>query len=145
MHATVDVNSGSLMLTIQFATGTLNPQSTRLTIELDTDQDAFTGNRAAGPLGVDYVLDMYAASQTAILQATPTTCSSGGQCYTQVGTASLTVGADTMLTTVPLAMLGNASGRMNLRVGSYVFPPPTTPTPMADWMPDINLAPAHVP
>ena len=33
-----------------------------------------------------------------------------------------------MLTTVPLAMLGSASGRMNFRVGTYVFSTPTSPT-----------------
>ena len=145
VHGTFDVSSGNITFTIQFAAGTLNSQSTRVTVELDTDQDASTGNRVAGPLGVDYSLDLYAASQTTISRATPSTCSSGGQCYTTVGTASLTLGTDTMTATVPLATLGNASGRMNFRVGSYVFPSPVTPTPSADWMPDITLPPAHVP
>jgi hypothetical protein len=62
-----------------------------------------------------------------------------------VGTAPLTLSTDTMTATVPLATLGNANGRMNFRVGSYVFPSPVTPTPSADWMPDITLPPAHVP
>src|SRR5579872_5522708 len=57
VHGTVDVSSGNVAVTIQFAPGTLNPQSTRVSVELDTDQDASTGNRVAGPLGVDYVLD----------------------------------------------------------------------------------------
>ena len=144
MHGAVDVNSGNIAFTIQFATGTLNVQSTRMTIELDTDQDSSTGNRVAGPLGVDYLLDVY-AGQAVISRATPATCSNGGPCYAQVGTSSLTVGTDTMMATVPLAMLGSASGRMNFRVGTYVFPPTTTPTPSTDWMPDINLPPAHVP
>jgi len=149
-HGTVDVRNGNITFTIQFAPGTLDPQSTRVTVELDTDQDASTGNRVAGPLGVDYTLDLYAASQTTIAQATPFTCSSGGSCYTTVGSASLSLGTDTMTATVPLATLGNASGRMNFRVltyvfpSPYVFPPPVTPT-AADWMPDITLPSAHVP
>jgi hypothetical protein len=145
IHGTVDVSSGNITFTIQFAPGTLNPQSTRVSVELDTDQSASTGNGVAGPLGVDYTLDLYAASQTTISGATPSTCSSGGPCYTTVGTASLTLGMDTMTTTVPLATLGNASGRMNFRIGTYLFPPPVTPTPSADWMPDITLPPVHVP
>jgi hypothetical protein len=145
VHGTVDVSSGNITVTIQFAPGTLNPQSTRVSVELDTDQDASTGNRVAGPLGVDYALDLYAASQTTISRATPPTCSSEGQCYTTVGTASLSLGTDTITATVPLATLGNASGRMNFRVGTYVFPSPVTPTPSADWMPDLALPPAHVP
>jgi hypothetical protein len=137
--------SGNITFTIQFAPGTLNPQSTRVSVELDTDQSASTGNGVAGPLGVDYALDLYASSQTTISRATPSTCSTGGPCYTTVGTASLTLGMDTMTATVPLATLGNASGRINFRVGTYVFPSPVTPTPSADWMPDITLPPAHVP
>ena len=145
VHGAVDVTSGNLTLIIQFAPGTLNAQSTRVTVELDTDQDASTGNRVAGPLGIDYVLDLYAASQTTVSRATPSTCSSGNQCYAAVGTASLSLGSDTMTVMVPLTTLGNASGRMSLRVGTYVFPSPVTPTPTADWMPDITLPPAHIP
>ncbi len=145
VRGTVDVSSGNITLTIQFAAGTLNPQTTRVAVELDSDQDPSTGNRVAGPLGVDYLLDLYAASQTTISRATPSTCASGGQCYTPIGTASLTLGPDTMTATVPLPTLGTASGRMNFRVGTYVFPSPTTPTTSGDWMPDITLPPAHVP
>ena len=57
VHGTADVSSGNIVFTIQFAPGTLNLQSTRVTVELDTDQDLSTGNRVAGPLGVDYSLD----------------------------------------------------------------------------------------
>jgi len=46
---------------------------------------------------------------------------------------------------VPLAMLGNASGRFNYRVFAYASPQSTTPTVVADVMPDITLPPAHVP
>ena len=135
-----------MTVTIQFAPGTMNPQATRLTIELDTDQNASTGIRGASGVGIDYVVDLWASrtNQTLVQQAMPATCASGGICYADVGTASVTLGADTMSTTVPLAMLGNASGRMNLRVFAYGSPQ-STPTVVADVMPDIALPPAHVP
>ena len=147
VHGTVDVANGHVTFAIQFASGTMNPQTTRLTIELDTDQNASTGITGASGLGIDYVLDLWASrpTQTLVQQATPMACSSGGMCYTDVGTASVTLGADAMSTTVPLAMLGNASGRMNFRVFAYASPQSTTPTVVADVMPDIALPPAHVP
>ncbi len=125
----------------------MNPQTTRLTIELDTDQNSSTGITGASGVGIDYVLDLWASRspQALVQRATPTTCANGAMCYTDVGTASVTVGTDTMSTTVPLAMLGNASGRMNFRVFAYASPQSTTPTVTADVMPDIALPPAHVP
>jgi hypothetical protein len=146
VHGTVDVIGGSITFTIQFAPGTLDRQTTRLTIELDTDQNPSTGITGASGLGIDYILDMWAArtTQTLIQQAMPTTCSSGGVCYMDVGTASLSLGTDSMAATVPLATLGSASGRVNYRVFAYASQS-TTPTVVADVMPDINLSPAHVP
>ena len=146
VHGTVDVSNGNATITIQFASGTMNPQTTRLTIELDTDQNASTGIMGASGVGIDYVLDLWASrtNQTLVQQAMPTTCANGGLCYTDVGTASVTLGADTMSTTVSLAMLGNASGRMNFRVFTYGSPQ-GTPIVVADVMPDIALPPAHVP
>src|SRR5216110_477571 len=43
MHGTVDVGGGNVTLAIQFAPGTLDRATTRLTIELDTDQNPATG------------------------------------------------------------------------------------------------------
>ena len=147
VHGTVDVGGGNVTLAIQFAPGALDRATTRLTIELDTDQNPATGNLVAGPIGIDYVVDVWAARTppTLIQQATPTTCATGGACYVQVGTTSPSVGVDSITTTVPLAMLGNASGRLNYRVFAYGSPQPTTPTVTADVMPDITLPPAHVP
>ena len=147
VRGTVDVIGGSITFTVQFAPGTLDRQTTRLTIELDTDQNPSTGITGASGLGIDYVLDIWAArtTQALIQQAMPTTCFSGGVCYTDVGTASLSLGTDSMAATVPLAALGNASGRLNYRVFAYASPQSTTPTVTADVMPDINLPPTHVP
>ena len=145
VHATVDVRNGSVMVTIQFASGTFDRQSTRLTIELDTDQNPGTGIVAAG-LGIDYILDEWVlTNQTRVQQATPAECAGGGSCYADVGAVALSFGADSMTATVPLTMLGNASGRLNYRVFAYASPRSTTTTAIADVMPDINLPAARVP
>jgi hypothetical protein len=145
IHGTVDVSGGVLTVTIQFAPGTLNRASTLLTIQLDTDQNPSTGIPAANGIGIDYVLSLYGPTSTIVQQATPSTCAAGGTCYTQVGTASLSIGTDTMATTIPLSMLGNANGRLNYRVFAAVPQPAPTPTITTDVMPDIALPPAHVP
>ncbi len=108
----------------------MNPQTTRLTIELDTDQNSSTGITGASGLGIDYIIDLCASrpNQTLVQQAMPMTCSAGGTCYDDVGTASLILGADTMSATLWLAMLWNATGRMNFhgREGSRPQASPQT-------------------
>jgi hypothetical protein len=146
VHGTVDVSSGAVTFTIQFASGTFDRQSTRLSIELDTDQNPATGIVGAAGLGIDYLLDVWApANQTKVQQAVPAACAAGGSCYSDVGAVALSFGADSMAATVPLALLGNASGRLNYRVFAYFSPQSTTPSAVADVMPDISLAAAHVP
>ena len=140
IHGTVDVGAGNLTVTMQFAPGTLGP-STVLTILLDTDQNPATGIAATG-YGIDYDVSLYASTEAFILRANPSSCASGGDCYTQAGTASINLGTDTMATTIPLSMLGNASGRLTYRVLAGVAANPTMTT---DFMPDITLPPAHVP
>lgn len=146
IHGTADVSGGNVTFVFQFASGTLDPQSTRLTVQLDTDQNIGTGITGTSGLGIDYVLDMWSRNnnQTQIQLATPALCAADGPCYSTVGVSTLTFGADTMTTTVPLTMLGNASGRFNYRVVAYVSPQPI-PITVADVMPDLTLAPAHVP
>jgi hypothetical protein len=147
IHATVDVAGGNVTFGIQFAPGALDPQTTRVTIELDTDQNLSTGIAGAGPMGIDYIVDMWAPQTpgTLVQQAAPTACAAGGACYVTVGTALLNVGSDGATTTVPLGMIGNASGRLNYRILAYGLPQQTTPTITADVMPNISLPPAHVP
>jgi hypothetical protein len=147
VHGTVDVAGGSVTFTIQFASGTMSAQTTRLTIQLDTDQNPSTGINGGNGVGIDYVVDVWAArvQQTLVQQAQPASCAGGSTCYTDVGTVSATLGTDTMATTVPLAMLGNTSGRITYRVFAYASPQPTAPTVIADVMPDFTQPAAHVP
>ena len=145
-NVTVDVTGGNATFTLQFAPGTLDLQSTIAVIQLYTDQNAATGITAVGPLGIDYNIDLITrTNQLVVSQATPATCASAGQCYSQIGSLSLFAAGSTLTASVPLTMLGNASGRMNVRMFAYNFPQQTTPTVVADYMPDTTLAPAHVP
>ena len=141
---TVDVSDGALTIVLRFAPGTLDGQTTRVAVDLDTDQNASTGNVSVG-MGIDYSLDVFPrTNQTKVTQATPATCVSGGTCFTEIGAGTLTVGTDTLTATVPLSMLGGASGRMNVRINAYYFQS-GPPTAVGDWMPDNSLAAAHVP
>jgi hypothetical protein len=145
VHGTVDVAGGSVTFNIQFAAGTFDRQSTRVSIELDIDQSSATGIGGAG-LGIDYVLDMWApTNQAKVQQAMPAACAAGGPCYGDTASVALTFGVDSMTASVPLGLLGNASGRLNYRVFAYLSPQTTTPITVADVMPDINLAAAHAP
>jgi hypothetical protein len=140
IHGTLDVGGGNLTVTVQFAPGTLSP-STVVTILLDTDQNPATGFNDTG-YGIDYGVSLNASTAAFIQRAIPSSCASGGNCYTYVGTASISLGTDTMATTIPLSILGNADGRLGYRVFAGV---PATPTIWTDVMPDMSLPPAHVP
>ena len=140
IHGSVDVGGGNLRVTFQFAPGTLSP-STVATILLDTDQNAATGFNDTG-YGIDYGVSLYASTAAFIQKANPSSCASGGNCYTYVGTASVSLGTDTMATTIPLSMLGNADGRLSYRVFAGA---PANATITTDVMPDMTLPAAHVP
>jgi hypothetical protein len=147
VHGTLDVAGGNLTVTIQFAPGTLDRQTTRLTVELDTDLNPSTGIPAGQGLGIDYVLDMWASpTQTVIEKAIPTgACTPSNPCYTTVGQASLSLTADGMQAVVPLSLLGNANGALAFRVFAYGFPQLAGGVTMiSDVMPDLTLPPGRV-
>src|SRR5215471_14532528 len=71
VHGTIDVSNGSITIAVRFAAGAFDPSTVRLTVQLDTDQNASTGIRT-GSLGIEYVIDMFAPSgQAAVLKAVP--------------------------------------------------------------------------
>jgi hypothetical protein len=149
IRGTVDVSGGTIVFTVQLAPGTLDPLTTRVGIPLDTDQVAATGINAWG-IGVDYLVDLWAPTKQAMIEkSVPTgTGTPSNPYYVNVGVAPVSVVADGMTVTVPLALLGNASGRLNFRMFAYPLAsgsPVTTPTTVADVIPDINLPAAHVP
>ena len=146
VRGTIDVSGGNIAVTIRFAPGTFDRATSRVTIELDTDQNPSTGLRTSG-LGVDWGLDLWAAtSQAAVLQATPETCPQD-PCYRQTSTTPLNIIADGMAVTMPLSTFGSVDGRLSFRAFAYPSRPAasslaTFPT---DIMPDIAAAPGRVP
>jgi hypothetical protein len=140
IRGTLDVSGGLLKVTLQFAPGTLS-QSTVATILLDTDQNPATGYNDTG-YGIDYGVSLYASTQAFVQKANPSSCAGGSNCYTPVGTASISLGTDTLATTIPLSTLGNADGRLSYRVFAGA---PANATNTTDVMPDMTLPPARVP
>ena len=145
VHGTIDVSNGTLMISVKFAPGAFDPATSRLTVQLDTDQNASTGIRA-GNLGVDYIIDMFASTgQASVLKAVPTgACTATDPCYVQASTAQLSVATDGMTATLPLSAVGSSDGRLMFRVLSYLSMPGLS-SAVDDAMPDMALAPAHVP
>jgi len=145
VHGTADVVAGNITFLIQFASGTLDRQTTRASILLDTDQNASTGIRQMDGLGADYGIDLTASTSTAgITKADPVACTAQLSCFNGVGLAPITFVVDAMQVTVPLSLLGNADGRMNFNVSSYVFFAPPSTSVVFDVMPDNNLPPGRV-
>jgi hypothetical protein len=144
VHATVDVAAGNITFVVQLAPGTLDRQTTRVAILLDTDQDPSTGIRQQDGIGADYDIDLAAGtSQAAITKADQAGCAAHLSCFNAVGSAPITFVSDGMQVTVALSLLGNASGRMSFQLSSYVLVAPLTPV-IFDWMPDNNLPPGRV-
>jgi len=137
----VDVRDGLATFDIRFAPGTFDPASTRVTIQLDTDQVATTGIGTVYGLGIDFTLDLWAPMGWAlVLKAVPSgACTAVSPCYVRAGSGSLTLLDDGMKVTVPLSLLGNCDGRMDFRVLSYAAKPggsTSLPTNVSDMMPD---------
>jgi hypothetical protein len=136
--------AGNITFVVQLAPGTLDRQTTRVSILLDTDQDPSTGIRQQDVIGADYGIDMAAStSQAMITKADPAGCAAHLSCFTAIGSAPITFVADAMQTTVALSLLGNASGRMNFQFQTYVLVAPLT-TVAFDWVPDNNQPPGRV-
>src|SRR5262245_10651578 len=143
VRATADVAAGNVTFVIQLAPGTLDRQTTRVTLLLDTDQDGSTGIRQGDGIGADYSLDLAASSgQATVARANAANCAAHLSCFDTIGSAPITVAADTMQVTVPLSQLGNDDGRFNFQMSAYVIVAPLTPV-IFDFMPDNNAAPGR--
>src|SRR5438445_3435168 len=103
VRATADVATGSLTIVIQFAPGTLDRQTTRVSVLLDTDQDGSTGIRQIDGIGADYGIDLAAAtSQAGVSKANPVSCAARLACFDDVGSVPVVFVTDGMQVTVPL-------------------------------------------
>jgi len=144
VRATADVAAGNITFLIQFAPGTFDRQTTRVSVLLDTDENALTGIAQRQGLGADYGLDLAAATSLAnITKADAAGCAAMLSCFNAVGSAPITVATDSMQVTVPLSLLGNTDGRMTFAMNSYVLVAVATAV-IFDFMPDANQAPGRV-
>jgi hypothetical protein len=145
VRATADVVAGNLTFVVQLATGTLDRQSTRISVLLDTDQDGATGIRQQNGIGADYALELVAASsQATVTKADPVACAAHLSCFNAVGTAPLTFSTDGMQATISLSLLGNDDGRISFQLSSYVFFQPPLSSVVFDFMPENNAPPGRV-
>jgi len=148
LHGTVDVSGGTATFTLQFAPGTIDRQAINVVIDLDTDQNPSTGQQALTGGGIDYQVGRTAGTTVGFVSRyAPASCATGAACFTNIGQASVTFGTDTITISVPLSMLGDASGRMNYVVFASVADvlPGGGLTTVGDAMPDNGLPAAHVP
>jgi hypothetical protein len=99
-------------------------------------------------VGADYAIDLNPplASQAAILKAGPVGCAAFNPCFNAVASVPITFIANGMQATVPLSLLGNDDGRMNVRVISYAVAATVGGLPSSglDVMPDANLPPGRI-
>ena len=144
VRATADVAAGNITFVIQMASGTLNRQTTRVSVLVDTDQDAATGIRQSNGIGADYDIDLAAGTSLATInKADALGCAERISCFNPAASAPITFTADGMQVTVSLSLLGNDDGRMSFQLNSYVLVAPLTPV-VFDFMPDNNLPPGRV-
>ncbi len=144
VHATAEVARGTITFVIQFASGTFDRQTTRVSVLLDTDLNTSTGIPQRQGIGADYGIDLASATAPAsITKADPAGCAAQVSCFNAVGSAPITISTDSMQVTVPLSMLGSIDGRMTFQMNSYVVVAPAT-TVVFDFMPDASQSPGRV-
>ncbi len=141
--ASANAFAGKLQLSVTFAPGTLDPQTTLVQVLLDTDRNPATGNPGsdaggvndAGIIGVDYMVQM-GATQATILHFTGTP-----NTFTPVGTVAVSTVSNLMVVEVPLSLLGDDDGQMNFKVTTFAQIGPAAVTGVLDYMPNVGSAP----
>jgi hypothetical protein len=123
----VDVRAADVVFRFRYRPGSFDSATTRLAIDLDTDQNA-----ASGMAGVEYYVFVFPAGGRGADVARTT-----GESYTVVGTVPVSFVADGCDLTVPLALLGDDDGRFDFRV--RVYSQPALPA-VIDVLPDAGFA-----
>jgi hypothetical protein len=142
VRANADATGGNISFVVQLAPGTLDRQTTRVAVLLDTDRNAATGISQGNGLGADYGVDLDASTgQASINKADPVSCAARMACFSPIGSVSITFTTDGMQFAVPLPMLGSSDGRMCFQLHSYVLLGILNPVTF-DYMP--NTSPACV-
>jgi hypothetical protein len=148
---TADVVGNTMTVRVRFAPGTFDRDTTRITIQLDTDSTTTTGIQTRNGIGIDYIIDAWAPTRRGLVQrANPPPLGSGlpcNPCYVGTGSARVALEPDAMTVTARLSRMANPHGPMAFRVLAYAMRPGTrqaAPTAVADSLPDEALPPARV-
>ena len=136
----MDVSGGNVTFTASFAQGTFDPQTTWLFIEVDSDQNPSTGVPTSG-LGMDYFVSMSGMPGTATVYRCP---SRSASCPEAVGTPTVSLMTNGVVIAMPLSFLG-FRGNDQVRFDFRIYSSPPGGFGPYDYMPDLTLAPAHVP
>jgi hypothetical protein len=140
IRGAADVGNGTITFTVRFATGTFDPATTLVIIELDVDQNPSTGQSDSG-LGADYLVSLGSGFGA---QALVGHYAGSLANFTPVGNASVTTVTDGMDVTVPLSLLGNDDGRLDFRMIAFSHVAGSPTSGGLDWMPDTNLPGARI-
>ena len=127
MFAIIDVDGADVVFRFRYRPGTFDSATTRMAIDLDTDQNA-----ASGAAGVEYHVFVFPAGGRGADVARTT-----GETSTVVGTVAVSFVDDGCDVTVPLALLGGDDGRVDFRV--RVYAQQALPA-VLDALPDIGFA-----
>ncbi len=139
VRGVLDVSGENATFTVTFAPGTFDPQTTWLFIDVDTDRNPLTGTPTDG-LGVDYFVSMSGTPGTAAVFRCPFRTV---VCPDTVGTPTVTTMSDGVAIAMPLSFLG-FSGNDQVRFDFRIYASSLGIGPN-DYLPDLNLPPAHVP
>ena len=124
--AIIDVGHDEVVFRLRHRPGSFDSATTRLAIDLDTDQDASTGSA-----GIEYNVFIFPAGGKGADVARTT--STG---HTVVGTVVVSAVADGCDVAVPLSLLGSDDGRFDFRV--LVYAQQSLPL-VIDVLPDIGF------
>ena len=137
VRGVLDVSGGNATFTVRFAPGTFDPPTTWLFIDLDTDRNSLTGTPTNG-LGVDYFVSM--SGPTAAVFRCP---SRTALCSDAVGSPTVSLMSDGVVIAMPVSLLG-FSGNDQVGFDFRIYSSSLGIGPN-DYLPDLNLPPAHVP
>jgi hypothetical protein len=120
VYASVEVTDNTVRLTIRFAPGTLDPSSTGVAIDLDTDLDSLTGAQGIG-VGSEYTVFMSAGpDREAEIARAVTDPGCTRPCrFEPFAHPALGLSSDAMAVVLPRASLAGFDGRLNFRVVAF--------------------------
>jgi hypothetical protein len=148
VFARAEVIGDDIKFTVQLAPGTFDPNTTTLTIGLDTDQNVLTGHAGldehcsidSGIIGVDYIVQFSSSAYG----TTGLVYKHSGGCNSFTGPVMITGAtftADGGAISIPLAALGNDDGRLNFKVISTRYLGGGGWTGIIDVMPNVGSLP----